>query len=130
MNTPRLTPNRLAARIALGPLVLAVASLMTGCAATSESRLSWDSLGGATAQDGSAYLSCVDGRLTPGTVTFVSDSGNTRQLLTGSADPLQASGIVQVTPIAGGNHFSAYQRSAWQDRGELLDAAYQCSQHS
>jgi len=37
---------------------------------------------------------------------------------------------VQVTPITGGNHFSAYQRSAWQDKGELLDAAYQCSQHS
>lgn len=129
MNTPRPTPNRLAARIALGPLLLAVASL-TGCAATSETQLSWDSLGGTTAQDSNAYLSCVDGRLTPGTATFVSDSGATRQLLTGSADPLQASGIVQVTPIAGGNRFSAYQRSAWQDKGELLDAAYQCSQHS
>lgn len=124
MNTPHLN-----ARIALWPLLLAVASL-TGCAATSESRLSWDSLGGATAQDGSAYLSCVDGRLTPGTATFVSDSGTTRQLLIGSTDPLQARGIVQVTPIAGGNHFSAYQRSAWQDKGELLDAAYQCAQHS
>ncbi|MGC4011768.1 MAG: hypothetical protein QM805_23935 [Pseudomonas sp.] len=64
MNTPRPTPNRLAARIALGPLLLAVASL-TGCAATSETQLSWDSLGGTTAQDGNAYLSCVDGRLTP-----------------------------------------------------------------
>lgn len=129
MNTVRPTPNRLAARIALGPLLLAVACL-TGCAATSETRLSWDSLGGTTAQDSKAYLSCVDGRLTPGTATFLSDSGATRQLLTGSADPLQASGIVEVTPIAGGNHFSAYQRSAWHDKGELLDAAYQCSQHS
>lgn len=129
MNTVRPTPNRLAARIALGPLLLAVASL-TGCAATSETRLSWDSLGGTTAQDSKAYLSCVDGRLTPGTATFLSDSGATRQLLTGSADPRQASGIVEVTPIAGGNHFSAYQRSAWHDKGELLDAAYQCSQHS
>ena len=128
MNTQRPTANRPAARIALGPLLLAVASL-TGCAATSESQLSWDSLGGMTAQDSSAYLNCADGRLTPGTATFVSDRGTTRQLLTGSADPLQASGIVQVTPIAGGNHFSAFQRSAWQDKGELLDAAYQCSQH-
>ncbi|OWP51481.1 hypothetical protein CEG18_10000 [Pseudomonas nitroreducens] len=110
-------------------MLLAVASL-TGCAATSETRLSWDSLGGSTAQDSSTYLSCVDGRLTPGTATFVSESGTTRQLLTGSADPLRASGIVQITPIAGGNHFSAYQRSAWQDKGELLDAAYQCAQHS
>lgn len=129
MNTSRTTPTRLVTRIALGSLVLAVASL-TGCAATSETRLSWDSLGGTTARDSGAYLSCVDGRLTPGTATFVSDSGGTHQLLTGSADPLQASGIVQVTPIAGGSHFSAYQRSAWQDKGELLDAAYQCSLHS
>ncbi|MFR0693001.1 hypothetical protein ACLUTX_26655 [Enterobacterales bacterium AE_CKDN230030158-1A_HGKHYDSX7] len=126
MNT---TPNRRTARIALGPLLLAVASL-TGCAATSETRLSWDSLGGTTVRDSGAYLSCVDGRLTPGTSTFVSDSGTTRQLLVGSANPQQASGLVQVTPIAGGNHFSAYQRSAWQDKGELLDAAYQCSLHS
>ncbi|MDF3863691.1 hypothetical protein P3W53_04410 [Pseudomonas denitrificans (nom. rej.)] len=129
MNISRPTLNRMAARAVLGSLVLAVASL-SGCAATSETRLSWDSLGGTTAQDSNAYLSCVDGRLTPGTATFVSDTGATRQLLTGSADPLQASGIVQVTPIDGGNHFSAYQRSAWQDKGELLDAAYQCSQHS
>ncbi|WP_252858394.1 hypothetical protein [Pseudomonas nitroreducens] len=42
MNTQRPTANRPAARIALGPLLLAVASL-TGCAATSESQLSWDS---------------------------------------------------------------------------------------
>lgn len=129
MNTPRPTPTRLATRIAFGPLLLAVASL-TGCAATSETQLSWDSLGGTTAQDSSTYLSCVDGRLTPGTATFVSEGGTTRQLLTGSADPLRASGIVQITPIVGGNHFSAYQRSAWQDKGELLDAAYQCAQHS
>lgn len=129
MNTVHLIPNRLIIRAALGSLVLAAAGL-TGCAATSETRLSWDSLGGSTAQDSSVYLSCVDGRLTPGTATFVSESGGTRQLLTGSADPLQASGIVEVTPIAGGNHFSAYQRSAWHDKGELLDAAYQCAQHS
>jgi len=129
MNTPRPTANRLAARIALGPLVLAVASL-TGCAATSEQQLTWDSLGGTTAQDSGAYLSCVDSRISARTPIFFSEDGATHQLLTGSADPLQASGIVAVTPIDGGNRFSAYQRSAWQDKGELLDAAYQCAQHS
>lgn len=127
-----MNTSHLAYRQLLAPLLLALASL-TGCAATSatsERQLSWDSLGGTTAQSSDAYLSCVDGRVNARTPIFFNEQGATRQLLTGSADPLQASGIVEVTPIAGGNHFSAYQRSAWQDKGELLDAAYQCSQHS
>ncbi|QRY82492.1 hypothetical protein JVX91_22070 [Pseudomonas sp. PDNC002] len=107
-------------------MVLAVASL-TGCAHTTQSQLTWDSYGGTTAQGGSAYLHCVDGRINRDTPTFLSDRGTTQQLLTGSADPQHASGIVEVTPIAGGNRFSAYQRNAWQDKGELLDAAYLCS---
>ncbi|AGI24179.1 hypothetical protein H681_11545 [Pseudomonas sp. ATCC 13867] len=111
---------------AFGISLLALGSL-AGCAQTSELQLSWDNFGGTTRRDNVAYLDCVGSKVAPGAQTFISTGDGTGRLLVGSDDPRQASGIVDVTAIDGGSHFNAYQSTAWQDKGELLDAAYLCS---
>lgn len=113
-------------RNAFGISFLALASL-AGCAQTSEYQASWDNYGGTTSQNSSAYLDCVGSKVQPGTQTFISSKDGASQLLLGNADPRLASGIVEVKAFNGGSHFNAYQRAAWQNKGELLDAAYLCS---
>jgi len=100
---------------------------LAGCAHTTERELSWDSYNGVSGHDSNAYLQCVSSKVTPGLQTFISTHDGSGQLLVGSADPRQANGVVEVKSMPGGSHFTAYEHAAWQDKGELLDAAYRCS---
>ncbi len=99
----------------------------TGSAYADDVRLSHDTYSGVTSKDSATYLECVSGSVGYGKRIFTTSSRGESQLLTSSADPLQASGIVEVTEQGGVNHFSAYQRDAWQDKGALLTAAQLCA---
>lgn len=116
-------------RNVLGALAFSLFAL-TGVASAAyadDVRLSPDSYSGVTTKDSASYLECVSGSVSYNERVFTSSSRGQRQLLTQSADPLQASGIVEVTEIGGLAHFSAHQRDAWQDKGALLSAAQLCA---
>ncbi|GLK90216.1 hypothetical protein [Pseudomonas turukhanskensis] len=103
---------------------------LTGLANTAyadDVRLSTDSYSGVTSKDSATYLDCVSGSVSYNERVFTSSSRGQSRLLTSSADPLQARGIVEVTEVDGVNHFSAHQRDAWQDKGALLSAAQLCA---
>jgi hypothetical protein len=116
-------------RTLFGALTFALLALtgLAGTAYADDVRLSHDSYSGITNKDRASYLECVSGSVSYSKRVFTSTNKDQSQLLTSSADPQLASGIVEVTEQDGVNHFSAHQRDAWQDKGALLSAAQLCA---
>lgn len=105
---------------------LLLAASLAGCANHEATRLSWERPATTSQQDRFAYLHCVSSKVSSGP-TYLSFSERSGELLVGSADPLLASGRVQVEENADGMHVSLYQTNAWQDRGGLVNAAQLCT---
>ncbi|WP_339490751.1 hypothetical protein [Pseudomonas sp. EL_65y_Pfl2_R95] len=107
-------------------LVLAAIASLTGCAQNTDARLSWERRNTLQDLNRFAYLDCVNKQVSSDTsvIQFDQSSG---ELLIGSSDPQQASGIVKVSEREDSMLFSVYQADAWQTKGELVNAAYACS---
>ncbi|BAU76029.1 hypothetical protein [Metapseudomonas furukawaii] len=106
----------------LGALLLA-----TGCAHDPDIRASRDGTSGMTTRPAAEYLSCVKEDVGYRTDTFTEEEDGKTLLYVGSTDPNRASGLVELSSAQGGNHFSVRQRSAWQDKGRLINVALMCS---
>lgn len=107
-------------------LVLAAVASLAGCAQNADSRLSWERRNTLQDLNRFAYLDCVSKRVNSSTSTIRFDQSS-GQLLIGSSDPQQASGIVNVSEHDGNMQFSVYQAHAWQTKGDLVNAATACA---
>ncbi|MFZ6048613.1 hypothetical protein ACFW0H_21120 [Pseudomonas sp. CR3202] len=109
--------------------VLLLSSLLiaTGCAQNPDIRASRDGTSGITSRADTEYVNCVKGGIRHDAATFTQEENGKTLFFVGSTDPAKASGLVELSNAPGQNHFSVYQRNAWQDKGRLINAAVMCS---
>lgn len=106
---------------------LSVLLLATGCAYNPDIRQSHDNTSGFTTRENSDYVACVKDEVKADTDTFTEEENGKTRLFIGSTDPNRASGLVELSSSEGENHYSVYQRNAWQDKGRLINTALACS---
>ncbi|MDH4608420.1 hypothetical protein [Pseudomonas sp. BN102] len=106
---------------------LSVLLLATGCAYNPDIRQSHDNTSGFTTRENADYVACVKDEVKADTETFTEEENGKTRLFIGSADPNTASGLVEFSSSEGENHYSVYQRNAWQDKGRLINTALACS---
>ncbi len=113
----------------LGGKVLLLSTLLiaTGCAHNPDIRASRDGTSGVTDRTNPEYVGCVTDGIRQDAETFTLEENGKTLLFVGSTDPAKASGLVELSSAQGQNHFSVYQRHAWQDKGRLINAAVMCS---
>ncbi|MNF44477.1 hypothetical protein D3C84_255880 [compost metagenome] len=126
MNTT--TTGKLSRTIETGKVsFLSILLLATGCAYNPDIRQSHDNTSGFTNRDNADYVACVKDEVRGDTETFTEEENGKTRLFIGSTDPNKASGLVELANSAGENHYSVYQRNAWQDKGSLINTALACS---
>ena len=106
---------------------ISVLLLATGCAYNPDIRQSHDNTSGFTTRENADYVACVKDEVRGDTETFTEEENGKTRLFIGSTDPNKASGLVEFSSSQGENHFSVYQRNAWQDKGRLINTALVCS---
>ncbi|MNJ40693.1 hypothetical protein D3C77_355930 [compost metagenome] len=108
-------------------LSLFVSFFLAGCAQNPDIRTGDDYTSGTTAKSSSDYVACVQGELPKSSNTYTVKENDALKLFVDSTDPDKATGLIEVSAAGSQQHFSAYQRDAWYDKGRLLDAALMCS---
>ncbi|MBC3478030.1 hypothetical protein [Pseudomonas taiwanensis] len=86
-------------------------------------RLSSDNYSSQTEKSSTSYLDCVSTIVSGRNETFINSEDGKTLLFIDSADPLKASGMVELFQVGGVNKINAYQRAARYDKGALFDAA-------
>ncbi|WP_342243236.1 hypothetical protein [Pseudomonas sp. OTU5201] len=123
-----MTPGPSSALIRSGSFALLSALLIaTGCTHNPDIRASRDGTSGITTRANPDYISCVKDGIRQDAQTFTTEESGKTLLFVGSTEPDKAYGLVELTSGQGQNHYSVYQRNAWQDKGRLINAARMCS---
>jgi len=101
--------------------------LLVGCAQSPDIRLGHDSYSGTTLKHDVEFFDCIKADVHKGEETFVVKDNETSMLFVGKPDPVQASGLVELSGSPGDRSYSVYQRHAWYDHGRLIKAAVLCA---